>query len=68
MFVLMNTPVDTTRTVSKKMWKVVSLTLQKYGDTAGLMIGGILYPLEMMLVSLLEESPSTEMMICKRCE
>jgi len=68
MFVLMNTPVDTTRTVSKKMWKVVSLTLQKYGDTAGSMIGGILYPLEMMLVSLLEESPSTEMMICKRRE
>jgi SAM-dependent methyltransferase len=68
MFVLMNTPVDTTRTVSKKMWKVLSLTLQKYGDTAGLVIGGILYPLEIMLTSLLKESASTEMMICKRCE
>jgi 2-polyprenyl-3-methyl-5-hydroxy-6-metoxy-1,4-benzoquinol methylase len=59
MFVLMNTPVDTTRTVSKKMWKVLSLTLQKYGDTAGLVIGGILYPLEIMLASLLKESAST---------
>jgi len=68
MFVLMNTPVDTTRTVSKNMWKVISLTLQKYGDTAGLVIGSILYPLEILLTSLLNESASTEMMICKMCE
>ncbi len=68
MFVLMNTPIDTTRTISKKMWKVLSLALQKYGDGAGLVIGGILYPLEIILVSLLKETASTEIMICKRCE
>jgi SAM-dependent methyltransferase len=66
MFVLMNTPVDTTNRGSKRIWKALSLLLQRYGDTAGSTVGSFLYPIELILVSLLKESASTEIMICRK--
>lgn len=66
MFVLMNTPVDTTRRGSKRMWRYLSLLLQRYGDTGGSAVGCLLYPIEMLLVSLLKETASTEIMICRK--
>ncbi|PWU79732.1 MAG: class I SAM-dependent methyltransferase [Candidatus Nitrosopolaris wilkensis] len=64
-FVLMNTPVDTTRRMTKMFWAIIT-SLVHSDERRGLVIGGILYPLERLLVSLLRESPSTELMICKR--
>jgi SAM-dependent methyltransferase len=66
MFVLMNTPVDTTKRGSKRMWRALSLLLQRYGDTAGSTVGCFLYPIELILVSLLKETASTEIMICRK--
>jgi SAM-dependent methyltransferase len=66
MFVLMNTPVDTANRGSKRIWKALSLLLQRYGDTAGSTVGCFLYPIELILVSLLKESASTEIMICRK--
>ncbi|MGB7953814.1 MAG: class I SAM-dependent methyltransferase [Candidatus Nitrosopolaris sp.] len=66
MFVLMNTPVDTTRRGSKRMWRYLSLLLQRYGDTAGIAVGCFLYPIELLLVSLLKETASTEIMVCRK--
>jgi 2-polyprenyl-3-methyl-5-hydroxy-6-metoxy-1,4-benzoquinol methylase len=60
MFVLMNTPVDTTNRASKRIWKALSLLLQRF------MVGCFLYPIELILVSLLKESASTEIMICRK--
>jgi SAM-dependent methyltransferase len=66
MFVLMNNPVDTARRTSKRMWRGLSLLLQKNGDAVGSTVGCFLYPLELILVSLLKETASTEIMICRK--
>jgi 2-polyprenyl-3-methyl-5-hydroxy-6-metoxy-1,4-benzoquinol methylase len=66
MFVLMNTPVDTTRRASKRRWRALSLLLQRYGDTGGSAVGCFLYPIELLLVSLLKETASTEIMVCRK--
>jgi 2-polyprenyl-3-methyl-5-hydroxy-6-metoxy-1,4-benzoquinol methylase len=66
MFVLMNSPVDTTKRTSKRIWRYLSLLLQRYGDTVGSTVGCFLYPIEMILVSLLKETASTEIMICRK--
>jgi SAM-dependent methyltransferase len=65
MFVLMNSPVDTTQRPIKMMWRFITKSIQ-YNDKFGLIIGAILYPLELMLVTFMKESPSTEMMICRK--
>jgi hypothetical protein len=66
MFVLMNTPVDTTKRTSKRAWRALSLLLQRYGDSAGSAVGCFLYPIDLILVSLLKEAASTEIMICRK--
>jgi len=66
MFVLMNSPVDTTKRTSKRIWRHLSLLLQRYGDTVGSTVGCFLYPIEIILVSLLKETASTEIMICRK--
>lgn len=65
MFVLMNAPVDTERSTAIISWNVIQ-SLIKRNEALGSIIGGILYPLELLLVSFLKESPTTEMMICKK--
>src|SRR5947209_16794389 len=62
---LFRSPVDTTKRASKRMWRALSLLLQRYGDTAGSAVGCFLYPIELILVSLLKETASTEIMICR---
>jgi SAM-dependent methyltransferase len=66
MFVLMNAPIDTNLPIIKGLWKVIRLSLNYCGEIGGLVTGGILYPLELTLVSLMKESPTTEMMICRK--
>ena len=65
MFYLLNTPVDTRSHLHQLLWKLISLIVQKCKIT-GLAIGGALFPLELILTSLTNEGPSTEMMICKK--
>jgi 2-polyprenyl-3-methyl-5-hydroxy-6-metoxy-1,4-benzoquinol methylase len=65
MFVLMNAPIDTTKPRIKRRWKAITLLLAK-GETIGSILGCILYPIEIILVSILKESASTEIMTCRK--
>lgn len=65
MFVLMNAPIDTTKTRIKRRWKAITLLIGK-GETIGSILGCILYPIEIILVSILKESASTEIMTCRK--
>ncbi len=65
MFVVMNAPIDMSNRVIPLAWramaKVISLT-----DIFGFIAGAVLYPIELILLSLVKESPSTEIMICRK--
>jgi len=64
MLVLMNAQVDA-NPVWRKLWggflRAVTLT-----EVTGWLAGALLYPLERRLVRTLRESPTTELMICRR--
>ena len=65
MFVLMNAPVDTNKSLLKGIWRrEIGNTVQR-GEISALIACNILYPIELFLVSVIKESPSTEIMICK---
>lgn len=66
MFVIMNAPVDTNRSELRSLWTYVITRPIRSSEKTGLVIGGILYPFELMLLSFVRESPTTEMMICKK--
>jgi SAM-dependent methyltransferase len=65
MFVLMEEPHDSTSPVYRFLWKVVSYPV-RHSDLAGSVIGGLLYPLELFLTRILQESPSTEIVACRK--
>lgn len=65
MFYLMNGPVDTDSRLLKKWWRLL-LRVTAKGEAAGFIIGFLLYPLELLLISMMQESPTTEVMICKK--
>lgn len=65
MFYFMNTPVDSDGVMINKLWYMVKRIANK-GEAFGYMIGCLLYPFEIMMISTRKESPSTEMMICKK--
>lgn len=64
MLVLMNAQVDA-NPIWRKLWggllRAVTLT-----EVTGWLAGALLYPLERRLVRVLRESPTTELMICRR--
>ena len=63
--VLMNDPVEPDRPFLKAYWRVIQLMAQHI-HFAGALVGAVSYPIELALVSLLKESPSTEIMLCQR--
>jgi SAM-dependent methyltransferase len=65
MFVLMNYPADTTSRLARWAWTamVAPATL---AEPIGGMVGAVLYPLERALVRRMRESPSTELMLCRK--
>lgn len=65
MFVLMNYPADTTSRVARAAWTamVAPATL---GEPLGWLLGAVLTPIERLLVRRKKESPSTELMVCRR--
>ncbi len=65
MFCLMNAPVDTNNVFLKAFWRFTSKIISR-SELAGLVIGGFLYPLELFLALSLSESPTTEIMVCKK--
>jgi SAM-dependent methyltransferase len=66
-FVIMNNPVDSKSKIRKKAWKLLvmpSARSELYGNA----LGALLYPIELMLTSFLYESPTTEVMVCRKTE
>lgn len=65
MFVVMEEPLDATSPWYRFLWKLMTYPV-KHSEVAGFVIGGILYPLELMLTKVFTESPSTEIIVCSR--
>lgn len=67
MAVLMNYPIDSSSRVYKKAWNLMRKIIS-INNTIGFAIGAMLYPIELICVSGMKESPTTEMMICKKAQ
>ena len=65
MFVLMNYPADTTSKPARWAWTAM-VAPAALAEPIGWALGAILYPLEKALVKRLKESPSTELMVCRK--
>jgi SAM-dependent methyltransferase len=65
MFVVMEEPLDATSPWCRFLWKLMTYPV-KHSEFAGFVIGGMLYPLELMLTKVFTESPSTEIIVCSR--
>lgn len=65
MFVLMNYPADTGSRLAGMAWTAL-MAPALVSDRLGGLLGAALYPLERRLVGRRRESPSTEVMICRR--
>lgn len=65
MFVTMNIPVDTSNRVATLWWRVFSKVVHN-SETVGFLSGAVLFAVDWLLTRLLRESPTTEMMICRK--
>jgi SAM-dependent methyltransferase len=65
MFVLMNGPVDAPSLATRIWWQLLA-RLARLGEPAGWACGALTYPVERLLVALRRESPTTELMVCRR--
>jgi SAM-dependent methyltransferase len=65
-FAVMNYPIDSKGTFPKIAWQKMMLPVKKF-EPLGFALGGLLYPLELILsLHLLKEGPSAELMICEK--
>jgi SAM-dependent methyltransferase len=67
MFVLMNTPIDTTREWLLLLWRAAMYPVHLL-PLLGHVYGAVLFPVEICATRLLKESLTTEMMICRKPE
>jgi SAM-dependent methyltransferase len=65
MFVLMNYPADARSRLARWAWTAM-VAPAVLGEPFGWAVGAALFPLERMLVRARRESPSTELMVCRR--
>ena len=65
MFVVMNAPVDISAPWPLKFWRLAMLPVRAV-PLLGSIYGALLYPVELQLTRFLRESPTTEMMICRK--
>lgn len=65
MFAIMNAPVDSRLRHAERLWEAAMKPVRR-SELAGYAIGALLYPLEIGLLALLREGPSTEIMICRK--
>lgn len=65
MFVLMNYPADTNSRLARWAWTAM-VAPAMLAEPLGWALGAALYPLERALVRIRPESPSTELMVCRR--
>jgi 2-polyprenyl-3-methyl-5-hydroxy-6-metoxy-1,4-benzoquinol methylase len=65
MFVVMEEPLDSTNQSYCFLWKMMTFPV-RYSEFAGFVIGGMLYPLELILTKVFTESPTTEIVVCRK--
>lgn len=66
MSVLMAAPTDTRRReLNECIWEKM-MTPVRHSELAGFLAGMLLYPIELLLVSILKESPAIEIMVCQK--
>jgi SAM-dependent methyltransferase len=63
--VLMNAPVDSRSRVLRSLWGLVCRVAARSEELAWL-AGAALFPVELVLCAVLRESPTTEMMVCRK--
>lgn len=64
-FILMNAPIDIKSRYPLLLWRLLMFPVRAF-NFLGFLYGAILYPIEVVLIKLLNESFSTEMMICQK--
>jgi len=65
MFVLMNYPADTRSRVAKLAWTAM-VAPAALAEPLGWLVGAALYPIDLWLTGHTRESPTTEIMICRK--
>jgi SAM-dependent methyltransferase len=66
MSVLMAAPTDTRRReLNERVWEKM-MTPVRHSEWVGFLAGMLIYPFELLLVSILKESPAIEIMVCQR--
>jgi SAM-dependent methyltransferase len=65
MLVVMEEPLDSTNQSYRFLWKLMTYPV-RHSEWAGFVIGGMLYPLELILTKLFTESPTTEIVVCRK--
>jgi len=65
MFVLMNYPTDSTSRLARLAWSAM-VAPAVLADPLGWLVGAALAPLDTWLTSVVRESPTTEIMICRK--
>ncbi len=66
MSVLMAAPTDTRhRARNERIWEVIMAQVRRR-EWIGFLFGALLYPLELLLVCTLKESPAIEIMVCRK--
>lgn len=63
-FVFMNYPIDSSR-LRGVLWLTMMLPVTR-SEILGYIVGAVLYPIELFSTSLVKESPTTEIMVCKK--
>jgi SAM-dependent methyltransferase len=64
-FVLMNEPIDSCSKAWRFLWRVLMYPVRK-SETVGYVLGALFYLIDSVLVRFLNESPTTEMMVCRK--
>jgi SAM-dependent methyltransferase len=65
MFVIMAQPLDTSSVSGRFLWKLLTYPMRK-SEAFGFLVGGSLAPIELVLTKILRESPTTEVMVCRK--
>ncbi|PLX78695.1 MAG: hypothetical protein C0616_13545 [Desulfuromonas sp.] len=65
MFVLAGDPVDSRGRLLYWHWRLITWCASRSNLVGGL-IGGIIFPLDLLLTAILKEGPTTEIMICQK--
>jgi SAM-dependent methyltransferase len=65
MFVLMNAPLDSRSRILHRSWRTIRSLVSRH-EALGSLVGALLFPVELLLVSALPEGPSTEIVVCRK--